>query len=118
MIQTPSFWVIIAAVVVCIIVAGVLLTNPEDKKEKTPDIIFPVDTYVYEECIFMNPLSSYRPFEGTGELYKLSETNLTILNLKSGEITQKCLLVTLNQAILLLMNGQNYSFLIWAYLPF
>ncbi|MDO5111065.1 MAG: hypothetical protein Q4E65_02050 [Clostridia bacterium] len=42
-------------------------------------------TYAFEECLYMNPLSSAYPFEGTGQLYVFKENGLTILDEATGE---------------------------------
>ncbi len=80
--RKPSFWIIASAVALCLIVGLLLLTNP--REEKMPE--FPKGDYVFDELIYMNPLSSYMVFEDTGELYIFDETGFTISGKETGQI--------------------------------
>jgi len=44
--------------------------------------------YVYDQCLYMNPASSYYPFEGTGQLYLCRPDGFTIVSGETGEIQE------------------------------
>lgn len=84
--KKPAFWIILISILLCFVLALVLLTNPKDDKiSELSAVAFPEDTYAFEECLYINPLSSYIPFEDTGELYKITRNNFAIINKESGE---------------------------------
>ncbi|HOP09910.1 MAG TPA: hypothetical protein PK629_00280 [Oscillospiraceae bacterium] len=46
-------------------------------------------TYEFDECLYMTPISSYYPFEGTGENYTVSSNYFLIVSLQNAGAVQK-----------------------------
>lgn len=83
--KKPALWIIIAAAAVCIAAAVCFLTNP---KKSEPDFAsIPNTTYVFDECIYMNLLSSFFPFNGTGQEYCFGEDSFSIVSEETGAET-------------------------------
>ncbi len=87
--KKPAFWVIVIAFVSCAAVAVCFLTNPREAGADTePQLINPkteaID-YVFGRVAYMNPLSSYYPFNGTGQRYLLGTDSFAIVNEVTGE---------------------------------
>lgn len=49
--------------------------------------------YSFDECLYMNPASSYYPFEGTGQLYLCDLDSFTIVNKETKKIQESYSLI-------------------------
>lgn len=73
----PKKWVIVLAVILCVTTAVVCAANPmENIRESTEDEL--KGNYIFEKGIYMNPLSSFIPFEGFKEYYTLTPDSLIV----------------------------------------
>ena len=89
--KKPAFWIIIAAFVACAVTAVCLLTDPISKNEtgnsdkadnfeQTTDISKIYGTYHPSEVIYVNPISSFYPFElDYAPYYTLAENEITVV---------------------------------------
>ncbi len=115
--KKPAFWVIFIALAAAITAGVCLLTNPEvsplpnanevqlseieqPNESSGPDLsggdtFFA--TYVFNKCLYMNPLSSYYPFKSTGCLYVIGENSFTVIDEKTGEILEIISLIEWNE---------------------
>ena len=75
----PAVFVIAAG-----IVFGLLLPRKEnDAPGEAEDII---GCYVYDECLYMNPLSSFMPYGGMPYVYGIGGDALIIADTSSGDV--------------------------------
>ncbi len=99
--KKPQFWVMIAAAAVVITAAVCLLANPP--KAGTPEIPASSSSvtayslapaYAFDKCLYMNPLSSYYPFDTTGQLYLFDPDGVfNIISEETGEILESISLI-------------------------
>ncbi|NIK77709.1 beta-lactamase regulating signal transducer with metallopeptidase domain [Paenibacillus castaneae] len=77
--RAPKKRVIAFSAGACIIAVAVCATNPivNGTLKETGE---PYGSYRFEKQVYMNPLSSFMPFEGFKEYYTLTEDSLTITN--------------------------------------
>ncbi|MCD8192547.1 MAG: M56 family metallopeptidase [Oscillospiraceae bacterium] len=80
--RKPALWVT-AAAVACAVLAVCLLTNPQGSSAELA-----AGTYVSEQCLYMNPLSSYAALNGdSGFKYTVGEGSFTATSRGSGTQT-------------------------------
>lgn len=87
--KKPAFWIVVLAVLSCIVVAVCFLTNPADKKLENPILwsgeLTPGTTYVSYQCLYMNPASSYLAMGGdSGCKYIVGEDYFATINRNYG----------------------------------
>jgi len=85
--KKPAFWSLLAGGAACAALAVCFLTNPVE-----PAVTAPVESgggetvdCVFADVVYMNMLSSYYPFGGTGYLYRFGESSFSIVNETTGE---------------------------------
>ena len=90
--KKPTFWTLIAAAAAVIVATVCLLTNPA---KTSPDVsafntIYTLSpAYAFDKSLYMNPLSSYIPFGGTGQLYLFDpDKGFTIIDEETGEVQE------------------------------
>ncbi|HWP79580.1 MAG TPA: M56 family metallopeptidase [Candidatus Acidoferrum sp.] len=90
--KKPAFWVLVAAAAAVLVAAVCLLTDPAGTPPKAPEpgeLPAFARAYAFDENLYTNPLSSYIPFEGTGQLYLLDpDTGFTIVGEETGEVQE------------------------------
>lgn len=95
--KKPAFWIIIAAVVCCAIIAVCFMTNPikidASSNEKRDLFGENTDLYAFEKALYTAPPISYVPYGDTGQWYLFSNNDYRInYNEKTGDITSVNLL--------------------------
>ena len=97
--KKPAFWVLIVSTAAVILVAVPLLTNPiktpEPLDASSPNTIYALaPTYAFDECLYMNPLSSYYPVGTTGQIYLFNPDGaFTIISEETREIQESISLI-------------------------
>lgn len=90
--KKPSFWILLTALIACIIVAVCFLTNPRTEPVnsqlnfgKTVELSFSDQVFVSSRCLYMNPLSSMAPFDDNGLVYYISNDSFRIIDKNGNE---------------------------------
>ncbi|MEX1376728.1 MAG: M56 family metallopeptidase [Eubacteriales bacterium] len=74
--KKPAFWIIIAAFIVTTAAAAALIANPTIEKDNTiSDVSDIYGTYYANEVVYVNPLSSFYPFDLTKAPYYVINKN-------------------------------------------
>ncbi|MGN0979510.1 MAG: M56 family metallopeptidase [Candidatus Avoscillospira sp.] len=81
--QKPAFWLLILAVLACVVTAVCFLTDP---KEDAPMVEQPpAEVFISSQCLYWNPLTSFVPIDGdSGCRYLVEDDGFTIVNEASG----------------------------------
>lgn len=78
--KKPTFWVLLGAILICIVVSVCFLTNPREVRDELSQ-----GTYISKECLYMNLLSSYFPKNGaSGQVYYVEENAFILQNVSNG----------------------------------
>ncbi len=89
--KKPAFWLVAVALLTALVAALCLIANPRREMAKAAELpqgIFGT-TYAFDECLYMNPLSSFYPFDGTGMRYRVTEEgSLDIINEETGALLE------------------------------
>ncbi len=99
--KKPGFWVLIVTTAVVVTAAVCLLANPpkagttEKPASSSSVTAFSLaPAYSFDKCLYMNPLSSYYPFDTTGQLYLFNPEGIfTIISEETGEIQESVSLI-------------------------
>jgi len=75
--KEPKRWAAVAAAVLCMTAAAACAANPiKSAGQQEENGIY--GSYVFEQSVYMNPLSSFMPFEGYKQYYTLTESALIL----------------------------------------
>jgi len=85
--KTPSFWIIIAAFIITTAAIIALIANPASENDsKITSIEDLYGTYYPNEVIYVNPLSSFYPFDlSRAPYYVIEENGFVKYNAETGE---------------------------------
>lgn len=82
--KKPAVWAVLLAAAACITLAAALLTNPRKAEEPIA-----CTTYVPDQCLYMNPLSSYAAVGGdSGCRYIVGEDSFVSISRNDGRQNQ------------------------------
>jgi len=76
--QKPQRWVSVFAVILCIMTTVVCAANPVQQIKKGMRGGEITGNYIFEEGVYMNPLSSFMPFKDFKEYYTLTPDSLIV----------------------------------------
>ncbi|MBN2879253.1 MAG: hypothetical protein JXN65_06430 [Clostridia bacterium] len=85
--KKPSFWIIVAAFIITTAAITALIANPIKEKEDTIKTIEDLyGTYYPNEVIYVNPLSSFYPFDlSKGPYYEIDENMFAVVKMENDE---------------------------------
>lgn len=91
--RKPTSWIVIFAIISCIVLAICFLTNPvtdDDTSSAEIGVEIPAldlgSVYVSKETVYMNMLSSYLALDGdSGYKYRIEENSFTMIKKTTGE---------------------------------
>lgn len=89
-VKKPAFWLIMAAILACILLAVCFLTDPRQEDADSPMTIAVTEgVYAYKTCVWMSSLSSHLPGLDSGYLYEIEDDCFRIISSSSGEVHEQ-----------------------------
>ncbi len=86
--KKPLFWIVAAAIIVCLIAGTCLLANPVEQMQTIEDISEIYGTYHPDKVVYVNPLSSFYPFDlDKSPYYTIGENKFSYIIPKTDEST-------------------------------